>query len=107
MKSERVKVTHLYLLVRAVDHGDEHVEQNHHHGNVVDPVQHIADVLDKFMIVFQNHRGHFRQPEYGPEERFKTLLNPVNTDMSSESARSFRNTVMRRSAGENRRLNTF
>lgn len=82
-------VAHLYFLVRAVYHGDEHVEQNHHHGDVVDAVQHVSDVLDEFMIVLQNHRRHFRQPEYGPEERFKALLHPENTERW-ESAGRFR-----------------
>ncbi len=80
-----MKIAHLYFLVWAVYHGNKHVEQNHHHGNVVDPVQHIANVLDKFMIIFQHHRRHLRQPKYGPKESFKTLLNPVNTEKREES----------------------
>lgn len=46
---------HLDLLVRAVDHGDEHVEQDHHHSDVVDAVQHVADVLYKLVVVLEHH----------------------------------------------------
>lgn len=42
---------YLYLLVRAVDHGNQHVEENHHHGDVIDAIQHVADVLDELMVV--------------------------------------------------------
>lgn len=46
---------YLYLLVRAVDHGNEHVEEDNHHGDIIDSVEHVADVLYKLMVVLQHH----------------------------------------------------
>lgn len=46
---------YLYLLVRAVDHGNEHVEKDDHHRDIIDPVQHVADVLYELMVVLQHH----------------------------------------------------
>lgn len=46
---------YLYLLVRAVDHGNQHVEENNYHGDIIDAVQDIADVLDELVVVLQHH----------------------------------------------------
>lgn len=66
--------SYLYLLVGVVDHGDEHVEQHHHHGDVVDAVQDVADVLDELVVVLQHHGDYFRETKDGPEESLETLL---------------------------------
>ncbi|TNN46306.1 hypothetical protein EYF80_043504 [Liparis tanakae] len=58
------------------DLGDEHVEEDDHHGDVVDSVQHVADVLDELVVVLQHHGDHFGQPEDGPEQSLKALLHP-------------------------------
>lgn len=71
---------YLYLLVRAVDHGNEHVEKNYHHSDIIDSVQHVADVLYELMVILQHHRNHFRQPEDWPEESLETLLYPAGTE---------------------------
>lgn len=71
---------YLYLLVRAVDHGDEHVEENDDHCDIIDAVQYVADVLDEFMVVLKHHRDHFRQPEYGPEEGLEALLHSARNE---------------------------
>lgn len=71
---------YLYLLVRAVDHGNEHVEENDHHCDVIDAVQHVADVLYEFMVVLQHHGDHFRQPEDRPEEGLETLLHSARNE---------------------------
>lgn len=42
---------YLYLLIRAVDHGNEHVEENDHHRDIVDSIQHVANVLYELMVV--------------------------------------------------------
>lgn len=66
--------TYLNLLEGAVNHGDEHVEQHYHHGNVVHPVQHIADVLDELVVVVDHYRPDLGQSKYGPEQRLEALL---------------------------------
>jgi len=65
---------YLNLLEGAVNHGDEHVEQHYHHGNVVDPVQHVTDVLNEFVSVVDDNRLDLRQPKYSPEQRLEALL---------------------------------
>lgn len=55
-----VLLTNLDLLEGAVDHGDEHVEQYYHHGNVVNPVQHVTNVLDEFVPVIDHDRFDLR-----------------------------------------------
>lgn len=71
---------YLYLLVRAVDHGNEHVEKNYHHSDIIDSVQHVADVLYELMVILQHHRNHFREPEDWPEKSLETLLYPAGTE---------------------------
>lgn len=71
---------YLDLLVRAVDHGNEHVEKNHHHCHIIDSIQHVADVLYELMVVLQYNRDHFRQSEDRPEKSLKTLLDPARND---------------------------
>lgn len=58
---------YLNFLIRVVDHGYQHVEQHHHHGDVINAVQDVADVLDELVVVLQHHRDHFRQAKDGPE----------------------------------------
>jgi len=67
-------MTNLNLLEGTVDHGDEHVEQHYHHGDVVNAVQHVADVLDEFVSIIDHDRLHLRQSKYGPEQRLEALL---------------------------------
>lgn len=71
---------YLYLLVRAVDHGNEHVEKNYHHSDIIDSIQHVANVLYELMVILQHHRNHFRQPEDWPEKSLETLLYPAGTE---------------------------
>lgn len=68
--------THLNLLERAVDHRNEHVEEHYHHGNVVDPIQHVANVLDEFMSIINYHRLDLWKPKNSPEQCFEALLEP-------------------------------
>lgn len=65
---------YLNLLEGAVNHGDEHVEQHYHHGDVVHPVEHVTNVLDELVPVVDHHRPDLGQSEYGPEQRLKALL---------------------------------
>lgn len=67
-------MTNLNLLEGTVDHGDEHVEQHYHHGNVVNPVQHVANVLDEFVSVIDHNRPDLRQSKYSPEQSLEALL---------------------------------
>lgn len=73
------KTSHLNLLIGAVNHGYEHIEQNHHHRDIIDPVQNVTDVLDELVVVLQHHRRNLRQAEYGPEEGLKTLFYSADT----------------------------
>ncbi len=93
MKPRLSKIEHQYFfavhsylnfLVGAVDHSDQHVEKNHHHGDVINSVQNVTDVFDELMIILQNHRNHLRQTKYGPEKSLKALLNPVNKHRAEE-----------------------
>lgn len=72
--------TDLNLLEGTVDHGDEHVEQHNHHGDVVDPVQHVTDVLDEFVSVIDNDGLDLGQSKYGPEQRLEALLQAGQMD---------------------------
>lgn len=47
----KILCVYLYLLVRAVDHGNEHVEKDDHHCDVIDAIQHVANVLYELMVV--------------------------------------------------------
>lgn len=59
--------TYLNLLIGVVDHGYQHVEQHDHHGDVINAVENVTNVLDELVVVFQHHRDHFRQAKDGPE----------------------------------------
>lgn len=72
--------TDLNLLEGTVDHGDEHVEQHYHHGDVVDPVQHVANVLNEFVSVIDNDGLDLGQSKYGPEQRLEALLQAGQMD---------------------------
>lgn len=78
---------YLDFLVWAVDHGDEHVEKDYHHGDVIDPVQHVANVLYELMVVLQHHWNHLRQPEDRPEKSLKTLLHSARKHSKNVSVR--------------------
>lgn len=67
-------MTNLNLLERTVNHGNEHVEQHYHHGNVVNPVQHVTNVLDEFVSVIDHNRPDLGQSKYSPEQCFEALL---------------------------------
>ena len=79
---------YLDLLVRAVDHGNEHVEQNHHHRDIIDSVQHVANILYELMVVLQHHWDHFRQPKYRPEQSLKTLLHSARNGRKCDSKKT-------------------
>lgn len=53
-------MANLNLLKGTVNHGNEHVEQHYHHGNVVNPIQHVANVLDELVSVVDHNRSDFR-----------------------------------------------
>lgn len=67
-------MTYLNFLEGAVNHGDEHVEQHYHHGNVVNPIKHITNVLNEFVPVVDHHRLDLRQSKYSPEQCLEALL---------------------------------
>lgn len=68
------KVTNLNLLEGAVNHGDEHVEQHDHHGDVVDSVEHIANVLNEFVPIVDDHGPDLGQSKYSPEQCLEAFL---------------------------------
>lgn len=72
--------TDLNLLEGTVDHGDEHVEQHYHHGDVVNPVQHVTNVLDEFVSVIDNDGLDLGQSKYGPEQRLEALFQAGQKD---------------------------
>lgn len=47
--------TYLDFLEGAVEHGDEHIQQDDHHDDVVHPVQDVADVLNELVVNVNNH----------------------------------------------------
>lgn len=59
MNTVRIGRAYLYFLEGAVEHGNEHIEQDDHHDDVVDPIQNIAYVLNEFMVDVNDHRFHF------------------------------------------------
>lgn len=67
-------MTNLNLLEGAVYHGDEHVEKHDHHGDVIDAVQHVANVLDEFMPIVDDYRPDLGQSKYSPEQCLEALL---------------------------------
>lgn len=67
-------MTDLDLLEGAVNHGDEHVEQHDHHGDVVDAVQHVANVLDELVPIVDDHGPDLGQSKYSPEQCLEALL---------------------------------
>lgn len=66
-KDQSLRTAHLDLLVGAVDHGNEHVEQHHHHGDIVDAIEDITNVLNKLVVIFEHDGRDFRQAKYGPK----------------------------------------
>lgn len=67
-------MTNLNLLEGAVNHGDEHVEQHYHHGYIVNPVQHVTNVLNEFMSIVDDNRLDLGQSKYSPEQCLEALL---------------------------------
>lgn len=67
-------VTYLYLLEGAVNHGDEHVEQHYHHGNVVNAIQYVANVLNELVSIVDDYGFDLRESKYSPEQRLEALL---------------------------------
>ena len=66
--------THLDLLEGAVEHGDEHVEEDDHHDDVVDAVEDVARVLDELVVGVQYDGSHLGEAEDGPEQGLEALL---------------------------------
>lgn len=75
---------YLNFLKGAVDHSDEHVEQDDDHGNVVHAVQNVADIFDELVPVINDHGFDFRESEYSPEQCFKALLHTVGRRTAKE-----------------------
>ena len=69
-----IRLTNLNLLEGTVNHGDEHVQQHYHHGDVVDAVQHVTDIFNKFVSIVDDDRPDLRQSKYSPEQCFEALL---------------------------------
>lgn len=78
-------MTNLNFLEGTVNHGDEHVEQHYHHGNVVNPVQHVTSVLDEFVPVIDDDRSDLGQSKYGPEQRLEALLQSAHRQGNKET----------------------
>lgn len=58
---------YLNFLERTVKHGDEHIQQDDHHDDVVHPVQNVAYILNELMVDVNHHWFHFWQPKDGPK----------------------------------------
>lgn len=67
-------MTNLNLLEGTINHGDEHVQEHYHHGNVVYPVQHVTSVLDELVSVVDDNRPDLGETKYSPEQRLEALL---------------------------------
>lgn len=67
-------MTHLNLLEGTINHGNEHVEQHYHHGNIVNSVQDVTSVLDEFVSVVDHYGSDLRQSKYSPEQCLEALL---------------------------------
>lgn len=78
-------MTNLNLLEGTVDHGDEHVEEHYHHGNVVHPVQHITSVLNEFVSVVDDNRPDLGEAKYSPEQRLEALLQAAQGSKRNET----------------------
>lgn len=46
---------YLNFLKRAVDHSDEHVEEDDNHDNVVNSIKDIANIFDEFMLIINDN----------------------------------------------------
>lgn len=65
---------YLNLLEGIVNHGDQHVEEDNHHGDVVNTVEDITDVLNEFVSIIDDDRLDLGQTKYSPEQCLKALL---------------------------------
>lgn len=46
---------YLNFLEGAVEHGNEHIQQDNHHDEVVYPIKNIANILNEFMVNVNDH----------------------------------------------------
>lgn len=67
VKVNYILMTNLNLLEGTVNHGNEHVQEHYHHGNVVYPVQHVTSVLNEFVSVVDDNGPDFGETKYSPE----------------------------------------
>lgn len=51
--------TYLDFLEGAVKHGNEHIQQDNHHDDVVHTVQNVAGIFNELMVDVNDHRFHF------------------------------------------------
>lgn len=82
-----IRLTNLNLLEGTVNHGDEHVEQHYHHGNVVNPIKHVTNVLDELVSVVDHNRSDLRQSKYSPEQCLEALLQAARTSGEGNGGR--------------------
>lgn len=47
--------TYRNFLEGAVEHGNEHIQQDNHHDNVVHPIQNIANILNELVVDVDDH----------------------------------------------------
>lgn len=59
--------TYLNFLKGAVEHCNEHIQQDYHHDNIVHPIQNVANILNEFMLNVNDHRFYFWQAKDGPK----------------------------------------
>lgn len=48
-------ILYLNFLEGAVEHGNEHIQQDDHHDDVIHSIQHIASVLNELMVYINDH----------------------------------------------------
>lgn len=67
------RLTYSDELVGVVHHGDKHVEQNHQRDDIVRAKHGRPDKLCKLVPGLDVGDVQVQQPEYGPEQRLKSL----------------------------------
>lgn len=83
-------MTYLNLLEGTINHGNEHVEQHYHHGNIVNSVQDVTSVLDEFVFVVDHYGSDLRQSKYSPEQCLEALLQAGQTHRQIKGQREKR-----------------
>lgn len=83
-------MTNLNLLEGTVNHGDEHVKEHDHHGNVVYTVQHVTSVLDEFVSVVDDNGPDLGETKYSPEQRLEALLQAAQMHRKANKMRQER-----------------